>query len=166
MSAFKNVWDSARASLSRSATPVTATSTPPPAETIEEEPKVDVAGKGPAPLEKLFTKVDPAVDGEECLRDCESCTVRYPRKFEVEEDDNLYGHIAGWATHVLVATGKTDWVRDIEDEKGSVMEAFGKAWADGVWPTNGVSPYEGGGLLNKARKKMIAGKWANNRRRN
>lgn len=24
---------------------------------------------------------------------------------------------------MLVATGKTDWVRDVQDEKGSVMEA-------------------------------------------
>ena len=161
MSAFKNVWDSARASLSRSATPVTATSTPPPPEEKKVEvPKVDVDVKGPAPLEKLFTKVDPVVDGEDCLRDCESCTVRYPRKFEVEEEDKLYGHIAGWATHVLVATGKTDWVHTIEEEKGSIMEAFGKAWADGVWPTNGVSPYVGG-LLNTARKKLFPGRWAN-----
>ena len=59
MSAFKNVWDSARASLSRSATPVTATSTPPPTEEKKaEEPKVDVHVEVAAPLEKLFTKVD------------------------------------------------------------------------------------------------------------
>lgn len=35
---------------------------------------------------------------------------------------------------MLVATGKTDWVRDVEDEKGSVMEAFGKSVAK---PSNG-----------------------------
>jgi glycerol-3-phosphate O-acyltransferase/dihydroxyacetone phosphate acyltransferase len=61
--------------------------------------------------------------------------VRYPRGFKIDEEDVLYGQVKGWSTHVLVGTGKTDWVRDVGDEKGSVMEAIGKA--DG--PTNGVS---------------------------
>lgn len=33
--------------------------------------------------------------------------------------------MTGWSTHLLIATGKSDWVRDIADEKGSVMEAVG-----------------------------------------
>jgi len=28
---------------------------------------------------------------------------------------------------LIVATGKSDWVRDVEDEVGSVMQAIGKA---------------------------------------
>lgn len=28
--------------------------------------------------------------------------------------------------HAIVATGKSDWLRDVEDEKGSVMMALGK----------------------------------------
>lgn len=83
----------------------------------------------------LFTKTDPAVDGDDCLHDCETCTVKYPRKFETDQDDKLYGNIGGWNTHLIVATGKTDWVRDVADEKGSVMEAVAKAEE----PTNGVS---------------------------
>ncbi|PYH46035.1 sucrase/ferredoxin-like domain-containing protein [Aspergillus saccharolyticus JOP 1030-1] len=82
----------------------------------------------------LFPKVDPAVDGEECLHDCASCTVKYPAKFEVDQEDNMYGNINEWATHVLVATGKTDWVRDVADEPGSVMEAIEKG---GLVPSNG-----------------------------
>jgi len=42
--------------------------------------------------------------------------------------------VKGWSSHVLVATGKTDWVRDVEDEKGSLMQAFGKS---DVTPKNG-----------------------------
>ncbi|KAI9932995.1 hypothetical protein ASPWEDRAFT_166646 [Aspergillus wentii DTO 134E9] len=72
----------------------------------------------------LFTKVDPAVDGEECLHDCSSCTVRYPAKFDVDQQDTLYGNVNGWATHLLVATGKTDWVKNVADEQGSLMEAI------------------------------------------
>lgn len=83
----------------------------------------------------LFPKTDPAVDGEACLHDCASCTVRYPAKFDVDYEDTLYGNVNGWATHVLVATGKTDWVRDVADEKGSVMEAIERG---GVSPANGT----------------------------
>lgn len=85
--------------------------------------------------DSLFPKTDPAIDGDDCLEDCSSCSIRYPRKFEIEEDDKLYGNIAAWSTHIIVATGKTDWVRDVGDEKGSVMEAVAKADE----PTNGVS---------------------------
>lgn len=83
----------------------------------------------------LFTKVDRTIDGEDCDRDCASCTVHYPKKFDVEQTDKLYGHVKGWATHVLVATGKTDWVKDVADERGSVMEAIDKG---GLEPSNGV----------------------------
>ncbi|KAK4545930.1 hypothetical protein LTR36_002494 [Oleoguttula mirabilis] len=74
----------------------------------------------------LFPRTKAEVDGEDCLHDCQSCTIHYPKKFSIDEDDKLYGEIKGWARHVIVATGKTDWVRDVEEEKGSVMEAVGK----------------------------------------
>lgn len=83
----------------------------------------------------LFPKVDPAVDGEDCDQDCASCTIHYPARFDVELSDKLYGNVKGWATHILVATGKSDWVRDVADEKGSVMEAIEKG---GLSPSNGV----------------------------
>lgn len=89
-----------------------------------------------APIESLFPKVDPAIDGADCDHDCESCAVSYPKWFKTDEDDKLYGHVKGWSQHVLVATGKTDWVRDVTDEKGSVMEAIEKAT---VKPSQGVS---------------------------
>ena len=87
--------------------------------------------------EDLFPKVDPEVDGEDCSHDCASCVVRLPAKFKIDETQKLYGQVKGWSTHLLVATGKTDWLRDVEDEKGSVMEAIVKGDAK---PANGVSP--------------------------
>jgi hypothetical protein len=84
----------------------------------------------------LFPATDPAIDGEDCLHDCDSCTVKYPKSWSIEEDDKIYGQVGGWDTHLIVATGKTDWVRDVSDEVGSVMEAVGKA---DVKPANGVS---------------------------
>lgn len=90
---------------------------------------------GPSAAPDLFPKVSPDVDGEDCLHDCASCSIHYPKNFKIEENDELYGHVKGWATHVLVATGKSDWVRDVADEKGSVMEALDRAEK----PSNGVS---------------------------
>lgn len=74
----------------------------------------------------LFTQTDPKVDGDDCLHDCASCTETLPRKWEIDEEDKLYGHVNGWDTHIVVGTGKTDWVRDVVDEKGSLMQAIGK----------------------------------------
>ena len=74
----------------------------------------------------LFPKTDPKVDGDECIHDCESCTVKYPRTFKIDEEEALYGFVKGWSRHILCATGKTDWVRDVSDEKGSIMEAVGQ----------------------------------------
>ena len=89
-------------------------------------------GESPAPSNGyIFPTTDPSIDGEECLHDCETCTVHLPRKFAIDETDKLYGEINGWSRHVIVATGKSDWVRDVADEKGSVMEAVGK-WKEEV----------------------------------
>ncbi|KAK2769928.1 hypothetical protein FQN53_005812 [Emmonsiellopsis sp. PD_33] len=97
--------------------------------------------KSPAPgsittasEDSLFTKVSPEIDGDDCDHDCASCTIKYPARFDIDLEDKLYGHVKGWATHLLVATGKTDWVRDVADEEGSVMEAIEK---QGLKPSNG-----------------------------
>lgn len=83
--------------------------------------------------EDLFPVVSKEVDGDDCDHECATCTIQYPRSFKIDEEDELYGQIKGWATHVLVATSKTDWVRDVADEKGSVMQAIAGAKA----PANG-----------------------------
>ncbi|KAI2622012.1 Sucrase/ferredoxin-like-domain-containing protein [Hypomontagnella submonticulosa] len=82
---------------------------------------------GSARASELFPQTRPDIDGEACTHDCENCTVKYPRHFKVEESHPLYGLIKPWSTHVIVATSKSDWKRDVEDERGSVMEAFGHA---------------------------------------
>ncbi|EPE10681.1 actin patches distal protein [Ophiostoma piceae UAMH 11346] len=94
---------------------------------------INGAGSHPAQIDELFHKTDPAVDGDDCSHDCSSCTIKYPRSFKIDVEDKLYGFVKGWSTHMLVATGKMDWVRDVADEKGSVMEAVQAASN----PTNG-----------------------------
>ena len=83
----------------------------------------------------IFPKVDPEVDGEDCDHDCATCEIQYPKGFKIDEGEKLYGHVNGWSTHILVATGKTDWVKDVSDEKGSVMEALRDCKVE---PSNGV----------------------------
>ncbi|KAL2866552.1 sucrase/ferredoxin-like domain-containing protein [Aspergillus lucknowensis] len=109
---------------------------PSPASASNPKPAVlrsEGFSKAPTP-DTLFPKTDPSEDGEECLHDCATCTIKYPAKFDVDQEDQLYGHVNGWSTHLLVATGKTDWVRDVADEQGSVMEAIDRG---GVLPGNG-----------------------------
>ncbi|KAK3724745.1 hypothetical protein LTR37_000793 [Vermiconidia calcicola] len=96
----------------------------PTVSSVDLKPRPDgfQTAKGP---DALFPRTKPEIDGEECLHDCETCSVHLPRGFKIDEDDKLYGHINGFSRHLIVATGKTDWVRDVADEKGSVMEAIG-----------------------------------------
>lgn len=91
------------------------------------------------PKTYIFPTVDPAIDGDDCDHDCASCEIQYPKGFKIDESEKLYGHVNGWATHMLVATGKTDWVKDVSDEKGSVMEAVRDCKIE---PSNGVRLFE------------------------
>ncbi|KAL4985031.1 Sucrase/ferredoxin-like-domain-containing protein [Aspergillus falconensis] len=72
----------------------------------------------------IFPTVDPKKDGPDCKKDCADCTVNFPDKIKVETSLPLYGHIKQFHTHVLVATGRSDWKQHVEDERGSLMEAF------------------------------------------
>lgn len=77
-------------------------------------------------IDALFPRTQPEIDGEDCLHDCSSCSFNYPKKWSIDEEDKLYGGINGFARHLIVATGETDWVRSVEDVEGSVMEAVGE----------------------------------------
>lgn len=72
----------------------------------------------------LFPQVDPAHDGPDCLKDCADCTTQFPDKVKIETLRPLYGQIKGFHSHVLVATGRSDWKEKVGQEKGSLMEAF------------------------------------------
>ncbi len=106
-----------------------------PSTSSDSLPRLDNGEFATAPEGQLFPQVDPAIDGEDCFDDCATCTVHLPPKWSIDEKEKLYGHVKGWATHMVVATGKTDWVRDVEDEGGSVMEAVREC---GIRPDNGV----------------------------
>ena len=79
----------------------------------------------------IFPSVHRDTDGPDCHRDCADCTVRYPWNFKINTERQIYGSVKPFGTHVLVATGKTDWIPKVEKEKGSLMEAFKQRGAKG-----------------------------------
>lgn len=95
---------------------------------------LSVTGFSKAPDGTLFPKTSPSLDGDDCLHDCASCTIKYPAKWSIDESEKLYGEVKGWSRHLIVATGKSDWVRDVTDEKGSIMEAVAESQ---IKPNNG-----------------------------
>ncbi|KAI2786508.1 hypothetical protein POX_g08894 [Penicillium oxalicum] len=74
--------------------------------------------------EYIFPKVSTETDGPECLMDCADCTTHFPEKLKIEEYLPLYGFIKEFHSHVLIATGRSDWKEKVEQERGSLMEAF------------------------------------------
>lgn len=75
----------------------------------------------------LFPTVNPKEDGPDCTKDCADCTTKFPSKVKIETSRPLYGHIKEFHSHVLVATGQSDWKEKVEKESGSLMEAFDSA---------------------------------------
>lgn len=87
-------------------------------------------GTSTEPQLKPVTDLLPAAP-EECLQECSSCP-DYPRSFwraGIERDSALYGGVKKWDLHVLVSTGRDNWMHDVEEE-GGVLTAVGKAIND------------------------------------
>jgi (2Fe-2S) ferredoxin len=68
-----------------------------------------------------------------CNHDCSACPSTsesgYGRQFDrigVAHGGDLWGLVKAYSTHVIVATGKSDWIRDVEDIPGSLMQALRK----------------------------------------
>lgn len=109
---------------------------------------------GKATKETLFPLVTCDHDDEksaddDCDHDCAACpsgadggVSGYGKAFDkagVDTDSELYGGVKKYSRHVIVATGESDWVRDVDEIKGSVMEALKKTVDKGlVDDRNGV----------------------------
>lgn len=99
---------------------------------------------GKVTKDTLFPLVTCEHDGEkddDCNHDCAACpsagdgTSGYGRAFDkigVDNSSELYGGVKKYSRHVIVATGETDWIRDVEDIKGSVMQALKKTVDKGL----------------------------------
>lgn len=56
--------------------------------------------------------------------DCDSCSERYPSSLSIDTSSPLWGSAKPWRSHILCATGKTDWVHSVTDEFGTLANAL------------------------------------------
>lgn len=66
----------------------------------------------------------------EACNACEACpSLEYPRSFQkigIDDTTPLWNGPSGWDVHMVVATGVTDWIRDVEEIDGSLMQSLSK----------------------------------------
>lgn len=73
-----------------------------------------------------------------CLpSDCESCSSheKYPSSLSIDTETPLWGSVKPWRSHILCATGKTDWVHSVTDESGTLAHAIAEtkeSWSHDV----------------------------------
>ncbi|KAF5098244.1 hypothetical protein D0Z03_001251 [Geotrichum reessii] len=58
--------------------------------------------------------------------DCDSCTSseKYPSSLSIDTETPLWGTLKSFGTQILCATGKTDWVHTVTDEKDTLAHAL------------------------------------------
>lgn len=58
--------------------------------------------------------------------DCDSCgnNEKYPSSLSIDTETPLWGTVKPWSTHILCATGKTDWVHSVTEEAGTLAHAI------------------------------------------
>ncbi|ODV90148.1 hypothetical protein CANCADRAFT_12865, partial [Tortispora caseinolytica NRRL Y-17796] len=68
-----------------------------------------------------------ASDGLEestCSITCEECEGKYPRLKGIDPISSLAGSAKSYDEHILIGTGKGDWIRNIDEEPGSIAHAI------------------------------------------
>ncbi|PIG88990.1 sucrase/ferredoxin domain protein [Aspergillus arachidicola] len=71
----------------------------------------------------IFPTVDPKTTVSNVATTAQIAVI-WPSKVKIDTTLPMYGYIKQFHAHVLVATGKTDWMGKVEQEKGCLMEAF------------------------------------------
>lgn len=65
----------------------------------------------------------------DCSFDCSSCSSKFPASVSIEEKDQLWNSTKEYGLHIVVASGKTDWLHDACLVSGTVGNAVSN-WAD------------------------------------
>ncbi|VVT53127.1 uncharacterized protein SAPINGB_P003417 [Magnusiomyces paraingens] len=100
------------------------------------------------------TKASTEISKSFAIADCASCancsssdlpaSERYPTSLSIDNETPLWGSIKPWSLQILCATGKTDWIHNIFDEKSSVAHALDDSqnhWSSGLTdPATGKKP--------------------------
>ncbi|ODQ82086.1 hypothetical protein BABINDRAFT_160282 [Babjeviella inositovora NRRL Y-12698] len=65
-------------------------------------------------------------DDDTCSMDCGACTTSFPSSLKLSDEDDgntvLWRSTANYDLHCVVPTGKTDWIRDATDVRGTVKK--------------------------------------------
>lgn len=69
------------------------------------------------------------IEISECDLDCGSCDFDYPKSVSIDLSAQLWQSTKEYGMHIVVPTGKSDWVHDPTLESGTVVHAVSK-WAD------------------------------------
>ena len=121
----------------------TPSSSPPPPHDHSDDENAKPKKVTKQTLFPLVTKEDERTDDDDddaaaCNNDCNACPSGYGRAFDkhgINTRDDVWGKVVRYSSHAIVATGETDWIRDVEGIKGSVMRALAQHWKssnDGV----------------------------------
>lgn len=80
------------------------------------------------------------------VADCSSCgncesTEKYPSSVKIDTDIPLWGSVKPWSLQILCATGKTDWVHSVTEEKDTLAMAVDESASE--WKSLVVDPTTG-----------------------
>src|SRR5438105_13868122 len=93
---------------------------------LPSPPQGDSSPEIPFPLARL----------EECLACTAACTdeeqVSYPSYISksIDRELPLAGSVKPYGRHILISTGRTDWIHSIDEEEGSVAQGIFKGLYD------------------------------------
>ncbi|KAJ3500059.1 hypothetical protein NLJ89_g9958 [Agrocybe chaxingu] len=63
-------------------------------------------------------------DCRTCSDPCDLGHDAYPRRFDIDMDTDMLGSVKPYHRQIVISTGKSDWERDITDDKNSLASAL------------------------------------------
>ncbi|KAF8901720.1 Sucrase/ferredoxin-like-domain-containing protein [Gymnopilus junonius] len=79
------------------------------------------------PLCKTLRASDVPVTTADCRACADPCDLgheAYPRRFDIDMDTQMLGSVKPYHRQIVISTGKSDWTKDITDDKQSLAAAF------------------------------------------
>jgi len=84
-------------------------------------------GRQEDPLCRTLRAFDVPLTTAECRACMDPCDLGhevYPRRFDVDMDTQMLGSVKSYHRQIIISTGKSDWDRDITDDKNSLAAAM------------------------------------------
>ncbi|KAF8164989.1 Sucrase/ferredoxin-like-domain-containing protein [Crassisporium funariophilum] len=101
-----------------------------------------VFGHQEDPLCRTLRASDVPVTTADCRACADPCDLgheAYPRRFDIDMDTQMLGSVKPYHRQIIISTGKSDWERDITDDKDSLAAAMLEVTTNAP-PTSPASP--------------------------